>query len=158
MTLLTIVQVMAVVCAGLLAGIFLGDRAGFAYARPALSASSFVQCQQIIHRHFVKMMPPLSITAVLAGAAWLFLLRTQWRDAEFWLIAVSTCGFAFNLVMTRAVNVPINNQLMTWSVADPPANLRELWAPWERVHTIRTIVAVGAFVLEAVALGLLTRG
>jgi len=103
MTLLTIVQVMAVVCAGLLAGIFLGDRAGFAYARPALSPSSFVQ-------------------------------------------------------ITRAVNVPINNQLMTWSAAAPPANLRELWAPWERVHTIRTIVAVGAFVLEAVALGLLTRG
>ncbi len=157
MNLLTIVQVLAVVSAGLLAGIFLGDRVGFAYARPTLSPSSFVQCQQIIHRHFVKMMPPLSVTAVLAGAAWLWLVRTDWRDAEFWLIAVSTCGFVFNLIMTRAMNVPINQQLMTWSVADPPANLREMWAPWERVHTVRTVVAVGAFVLEAVALGLTSR-
>jgi hypothetical protein len=43
---------------------------------------------------------------------------------------------------------------MTWSIATPPDNLRELWAPWERVHTIRTIAAASAFLFEAVALAL----
>jgi hypothetical protein len=52
------------------------------------------------------------------------------------------------------VNVPINDQLMTWSMESPPANVRELWAPWERVHTIRTVLAIGAFILEAAALGI----
>jgi len=40
---LTIVQVVAVVCAGLLAGIYFSYRAGAYYALQELSASSFVQ-------------------------------------------------------------------------------------------------------------------
>ncbi len=43
---------------------------------------------------------------------------------------------------------------MTWSVGAPPTNLREIWAPWERVHTLRTVLATGALVLQAVAVGL----
>jgi hypothetical protein len=38
------------------AGIFMGDRMGASFARPALSPSSFVTFQQIQHLHFVKMM------------------------------------------------------------------------------------------------------
>ena len=154
MGVLTIVRVVAVVCAGLLAGIFFGHRAGAYYAEQELSASSFVQFQQVVHVHFVRFMPPLVLTALLAGLAWLLMLRSQWRSAEFWLIAVSTCGIALIVAMTRAVNVPLNNQLMTWSIATPPSNLREIWAPWDRVNTIRTFVAAGALLLEAVALSL----
>ena len=101
-------------------------------------------------------MPPLVLTALLAGLAWLVMLRSQWRSAEFWLIAGSTCGIALIVVITRAVNIPLNNQLMTWSIATPPSNLREIWAPWELAHTIRTFVAVGVLILEAVALSLST--
>jgi hypothetical protein len=99
-------------------------------------------------------MPPLVLTAPLAGLAWLVILRSQWRSAEFWLIAASTCGITLIAMITRAVNLPLSNQLMTWSIATPPSNLREIWAPWERAHTIRTFVAVGVLILEAVALRL----
>jgi uncharacterized membrane protein len=148
------IAVVAVICAGLLAGISLGDRAGATYARIELSDSSFVQFQQVVHVHFVKMMPPLVLSALLTSLIWLLMVRSQWRTAEFWLVAASTAAIAVGAVLTRTVNVPINEQLMTWSIAAPPANVRELWAPWERVHTIRTFGALGAFVLEAVALGL----
>jgi len=56
------------------------------------------------------------------------------------------------LVLTRAVNVPINEQLMTWSVETPPANLMEIWRPWEQVHSIRTVIAIAAFAFQVVAL------
>lgn len=151
---LTIARVMAVVSTGLFAGILLGDRAGATYARPHLSPSSFVQFQQIVHVHFVRLMPPLILTAILAGLIWLFLIRARWKDAEFWLVAAATGAVLLCLVLTRAVNVPVNEKLMTWSIAAPPGNLRDLWAPWERVHTIRTIAAACAFLLEAVAVGL----
>ncbi len=154
MTVLIVVRVIAILCIGLLAGIYFGDRTGFAYARAEISASSFVQSQQIIHRHYVKILPPLVGVAVLSGLAWLFMIRSQWRMGEFWLIAASTAAIMFIAAITRAVNVPLNQQLMAWSVAAPPPNFREQWAPWERVHTIRTVVAVSAFVLEAMALGL----
>jgi uncharacterized membrane protein len=55
-------------------------------------------------------------------------------------------------VLTRTINVPINDALMTWQAAAPPPNLRELWAPWEQVHTIRATLSVVAFILEMLAL------
>lgn len=44
-------------CAGLLAGIYFGDRAGAYYARAELGASSVVQFQQIVHVHYARFMP-----------------------------------------------------------------------------------------------------
>jgi uncharacterized membrane protein len=154
MVVLAIVRVVAVVCAGLLAGIYFGYRTGTYYALQKLSASSFVQFQQVAHAHFVRSMPPLVLTALLAALAWLLMVRSQWTSAEFWLIAASTCGIALIAAMTRAVNVPLNNELMTWNIAAPPGNLRAIWAPWDRVNTIRTLVAAGVLILEAAALSL----
>jgi uncharacterized membrane protein len=154
MDVLMIVRIVAVVCAGLLAGIFLGHRAGAYYALQKVSPSSFVQFQQVVHAHFVRFMPPLVLTALMTALAWLVMVRSRWTSAEFWLIAASTCGIALIAAMTRVVNVPLNNRLMTWDIAAPPNNLREIWAPWDRVNTIRTFVAAGALIFEAVALSL----
>ena len=146
-----VIRAIAVVCIGLLAGIYLSDRAS-APARATLDAASFVEYQQTVHVTYVKMMPPLVIAAILAAIGWLVLVRSQWRGGEFWLIAASVCAIVFVAVITRAVNVPLNDQLMTWSVAAPPANLKELWAPWERIDAIRTVVAIGAFLMQVLAL------
>jgi uncharacterized membrane protein len=154
MDLVMILQVVAVVSAGLLAGIFVGYRAGVHYAVAELSPSSFVQLQQIIHVHYVSFMPPLVLAAVLSSVWWLVMVRSQWRMAEFWLVAIAACGLIVSAAATRAVNIPLNNQLMTWSVAAPPTDLRERWAPWERVNNLRSVLAAGALVLEAVALSL----
>jgi uncharacterized membrane protein len=127
---------------------------GASFARPELSASSFVQFQQIVHVQFVRMMPLLLVGAILASLTWLLSIGRRRRGTEFWLIAVATAALAFIFALTWAVNVPINDQLMTWSIAAPPTNVRELWAPWEQAHTVRTIVALGAFLLEVIALGM----
>ena len=102
------------------------------------------------------MMPPLITLALLAALVWLFIVKPQWRAVEFWLIAASCLGIVLMVVVTRAVNVPLNEQLMTWNAATPPVNLRELWAPWERADAFRTVVAISVFVFEAVALTLKT--
>ena len=154
MRLLKIIRVMAVVFSGLLAGVYLGDRFGATPARAALNPSSFVQFQQILHLHFARLLPLLTLGAALAGLAWLVMLWRNRRTIEFWLVAASTIGILFIIVVTRAVNVPINDQLMTWSVSAPPPNLRELWSAWDQIHTIRTTVAIVAFFLEVVALNL----
>jgi uncharacterized membrane protein len=154
MGLVTLVRVVALVAVGLLAGIFLGYRAGVQYALPELSASSFVQLQKIIHVHYIRFMPPLVLTALLSSVLWLVMIRSQWRTVDFWFVAIAASGILVIAAATRAVNVPLNNQLMTWNVAAPPANLREIWAPWDRVNTLRSILATGALVLEAVAMSL----
>jgi uncharacterized membrane protein len=83
---------------------------------------------------------------------------SQVRSVEFWLVAGSTCGIVAIAVMTRVVNVPLNNRLMTFSISAPPTDLREIWALWDRVNAIRTVLAVGVLILEAIALSLSTGG
>lgn len=34
-------------------------------------------------------------------------------------------------VLTRTVDVPINNQLMTWSSSAPSADVMQIWTRWE---------------------------
>jgi uncharacterized membrane protein len=153
---LAIVRIVAVVSVGLKAGIFLGHRAGPPYALQKLSPSGFVQFQQVVHTHFVRFMPPLTLAALLSALIWLVSLRSKWMSVEFWLLAASTCGIVVSAVLTRAVNVPLNNKLMTWSADAPPENLRELWRPWDKVNTIRTCLASGVLILETVALSLRT--
>jgi hypothetical protein len=58
--------------------------------------------------------------------------------------------------MTRAISLPLNDQLMTWSIDNPPGDLRTLWAPWERVNVARAYLATGVVVLETIALNLRT--
>ena len=152
MSVLTIVRIVAVGCAGLLAGIYFGDRAGPYYARAQLSDSVVVHSQQVVHVYYVRFMPPLVLTALAAAVAWLVMLRSSWRSSEFWLMALAVCGIALIAAATRAVNVPLNNALVTWNVASPPQDFRKLWAPWERVNTMRAFVATAVLLLEATAL------
>ena len=154
MSFLMVARLVSVLCTGLVAGILLGDRMGASLARPKLEPSSFVQFQQIQHVRFARMMPPLIVSAILSGSIWLFLTRSGAPRSEFWLVAAATAGVLLVLGLTLTVNVPINNQLMTWSVDSPPTNVRQLWAPWEQVHTIRTILAVCAFAFEVLGLNL----
>jgi uncharacterized membrane protein len=154
MSVLGIVKVIAILSAGLVAGILFGDRMGASFARPALPISSFVQFQQIQHVHFVRMMPPLTLTAIAAGLAWLVLARAQWNGVAFWLVALAAAAMVCGFALTLAVNIPINNQLMTWSVTAPPADVREIWSRWERIHTVRTVLWLAAFALEALAVGI----
>lgn len=145
------VRVVAVFSTGLVAGIFLGDRMGASFARPALPRSSFVTFQQVQHAHFVKMMPVLLGIAILSSLAWLVLIRSQFGSASFTFLALATLATISVAVLTRAVNVPINEQLMTWNASSPPPNVMAIWARWEQAHTVRTCVAGVGFFCELLA-------
>ena len=154
MSVLAIVRVVAILSSGLMAGLLFGDRMGPSFARRALSASSFVQQQQIIHNHYRKLLPVLSIAALAGGLGWLLLVRAQWNTLQFWLLASAVVAIASAAALTLRVNFPINDQLMTWSAAAPPDNIREIWSPWEKAHTVRTIFWLGAFALEVAVLSI----
>jgi uncharacterized membrane protein len=152
MSLRSIIQFVALVSTGLLAGIFLGDRMGLGFARPALPASSFVQLQQIQHVHFVRMMPVLQIAALLSTLTWLFLLRSSVRSSQFAVIALAAICLLVVFGLTMAINVPINNTLMTWNAAAPPGDAMEIWKRWEQVNTVRAIISPISLALEVLGL------
>jgi Domain of unknown function (DUF1772) len=157
MGVLAMVRMVAIFSSGATAGILFGDRMGATFARPSLSPSSFLQFQRIQHVHFARMMPPLTLAAIASALGWLIMVRAQWNSSQFSLVAMASGAMVLAAVLTFRVNIPINNQLMTWSVAAPPENMREIWNHWEKIHTIRTILWLSAFALEVIALGVLAQ-
>lgn len=153
MAVLAIVRIINVLSVGLIAGMFL-DFFSTTPARAALNPSSFVRYQQVTHEIIGRIAQTLIVVAALSGIVWLIMIWSQWQSAQFWLVALATIGIIAVAVLTAVVNVPINDQLMTWSVDSPPANLREIWATWDRGNRIRTVIAEIAFVCAVVALNL----
>lgn len=48
-------------------GILFGDRMGATYARRTMSPLEFIQQQQVLHMHFVRMLPFLTLGSVLGA-------------------------------------------------------------------------------------------
>jgi uncharacterized membrane protein len=143
----------SVLGAGLVSGVLLGDRMGASFARPELSASSFVTFQQVVHRHFVVMMPILLGITILSSGAWLMLVRGRPKSGEFTFVALGALAFVAVVALTRSINVPINVQLMTWDPALPPSEVMNTWARWEQAHTVRTVISLMGFALLLLAFG-----
>ena len=142
---LNLFRFLQLLTAGLYTGLLFADRIGVTPIRPQLPAPSFVLFQQQLHIRFVILMPILLFTSLLTGVISLVLLRRELRTRTFLFTAVATLCTLIVIVLTRSVNVPINEALMTWQVSSPPPNVMELWAPWEKIHTIRTIISLVGF-------------
>ena len=152
MSRLSVIRVTAVFCSGLMAGLLFGDWLGPSFARSAMNTSSFVQFQQVVHINYLRTLPALSTVALAAPILWLVMLRSRRDTAESKILLSATIAIVIGYTITFVFNVPVNNQLETWSIAAPPANAREIWSQWEKAHVIRTIFWVGGFLLETVAL------
>jgi uncharacterized membrane protein len=155
---LVTVRFLAVFSSGFVAGILFGDRMGVSFARPKLPASSFVTFQQIQNLRFARMMPfPMGIS-VLASVAWVVLDLSRAKTTGFLFLALGTAAAVSVVVLTRAVNIPINDRLGGWDPAAPQPDLAQIWARWEKAHTVRTVMAVLAFALELLAFGMSGNG
>jgi uncharacterized membrane protein len=136
---------------GLYTGLLFADRIGVTPIRPKLPAPAFVLFQQELHLKFGKLMPVLLGGSLLAGLITLILRRRRYASKEFIFTMIATLCTVGVIILTRLINVPINETLMTWQVASPPENVMQLWAPWEGSHTIRTVIALLGFASLAYA-------
>ena len=143
--LLTLSRCLQLFAMGLYTGLLFGDRVGVSRIRPQLPASSFVLYQQQVHLRFVWVMPILLGTSLVAGVISLVLLRRNYQSRAFIFTLIATVCTVGVVILTRLINVPVNETLMTWQASSPPENVMQLWAPWEGSHTIRTIIAVLGF-------------
>jgi uncharacterized membrane protein len=155
---LTVTRVVAVLCAGLMAGLLFGDWLGPAFARAAMSTSSFVQFQQIIHTNYLRTLPALSTLALAAPILWLVILRNRRDSVEFKILVAATVSIAIGYTITLAFNIPVNDQLEMWNAAAPPPNAREIWSRWEKAHVVRTVFWTVGFFLETLAIAIAASG
>lgn len=75
----------------------------------------------------------------------LILLIRSWklRTAYFYCILAALVLFIVALLITVIIEVPIDNQIKTWSATTIPSNWENIRDRWEYFHTIRTWTALG---------------
>jgi uncharacterized membrane protein len=119
------------------------------YNPTGMSATFYVEKMQHAIRVFTTPLPTIVILSVLSTAASAFLARRE-RPGFYLLVAASLCALAVALI-TAFGNIPINNQITTWSAASPPSAWIELSAQWWQFQTARTVAAVCGLALSILA-------
>lgn len=115
-----------------------------------MSPTFFVEKMQHSIRMLTVPLPAVAILGVFFTVASAIFARRD-RLTFYLLIAASICLIA-GAMITVFGNVPINNQIMTWSIKAPPSNWTALSEKWWLFHTVRTILTMAglSFLILAV--------
>jgi len=92
----------------------------FDYNPAGMSPAFYTEKMQHAIRVFTIPLPTVVMSGVFFTIVSTFLARRE-RPHFYLLIAASVCIIAVALI-TASGNIPINNQIKTWSISSPPPN------------------------------------
>ena len=150
-------QAITIVLFSLVMGVFWGTWFSLSRTMGQLSGETFVA---VGHQMIQNLGVPMAILlplALLSALVTLVLLRRERRPVAFWWLAAGFALMVVALVLTLAVEVPIDNQIQDWTAATLPGDWRSIQARWELFHTIRTFLSIGAVVAATISATLAAR-
>jgi uncharacterized membrane protein len=138
-----VAQATTVVLFALVMGVFWGTWFSLSRTMHRLSAETFLAVGHEMIRNLGLPMAILLPLALLSALVTLVLLWPE-RAAAFWWLAAGFALMVAALVITLAVEVPIDNRIETWTVATLPGDWRSVQSRWELWHTVRTFASIAA--------------
>jgi Domain of unknown function (DUF1772) len=150
------VQFVSIMLYVLVAGVMWGTWLSLARTMTEYDAATFLTDGKHMIENLGTIMAVLMISAVVIGLVAVVLLFRSWSRVAAWLAAIGWLLMIAVLVITLAVEVPIDNMIETWTEATLPADWQEIRARWAAFHTLRTFLSLGA-VAAAVAAALTVR-
>ena len=87
--------------------------------------------------------------SIIMPATLLFQLLIIWQrrrayKPSFYLYTIAFLLMVITLIITVAVEVPIDNQIKTWTESTLPADWESLRNKWDQFHTIRTFISIAS--------------
>jgi uncharacterized membrane protein len=140
-----------IVLFALVMGVFWGTWFSLSRTMHRLSAETFLAVGHEMIRNLGVPMAILLPLALLSAVITLALLWPRRREAAFWWLLAGFLLMVAALVITLAVEVPIDNRIEGWTVATLPGDWRSIQSRWELFHTIRTLVSIAAVVAVTIA-------
>lgn len=141
------VRFVLILILALLVGSMFGILVG--YNPASLSASAYVEQHQNAVRSLNTLFPLMGAASIALTVFLAIASRTDRRSLI--LLVVAALLMLVAALVTRFGNQPINAIIMTWSAQAPAANWAQLRDQWWQWHIVRTIAAVAAFALVALA-------
>jgi uncharacterized membrane protein len=143
-------QATTIVLFALVMGVFWGTWFSLSRTMDQLSSETFLA---VGHEMIQNLGVPMAVLLPLALLSALVTLVLLWpdRSAAFWWLAAGFVLMVAALVITLAVEVPIDNQIETWTAATLPGDWRSIQSRWELWHTIRTFASIAAVVAATIS-------
>jgi uncharacterized membrane protein len=116
------------------------------YAARGLPSQCWVLRFQLENRLYTKTMPP-SLILPLIG---LLVSASLARGSVRLLFAVAATLTVIVLIITMALEVPINSEIASWTAGAAPDGWTDLRDRWLWIHLVRTVVGMLAFVCATI--------
>jgi len=131
----------------LVAGVFWGTWFALSRSMEHFPAATFIAIGKDIIRNVSGTMP-IIMPGGIVGLMVLLIMAGRQRNAYFYYLLGAMLLFIAALLITIGIEVPIDNQLKTWTAETVPPSWQSIRAKWELFHTMRTFISlagVGAF-------------
>jgi uncharacterized membrane protein len=140
---LKIVEFFALILSALVMGVFWGTWFTLTRSIHDFSAAEFIHIGKVIIDNVAMPM------RIIMPLALLLLLLAAWRSrhvnsTSFYLYSAAFVLMLVTLIITVAVEVPIDNQIKTWTPDNMPADWASLRQRWDVFHTTRTFTSIAS--------------
>jgi uncharacterized membrane protein len=132
---------------GLLAGEEFAIRFGIRGPLARLDPRAHIEMRQGLIRTLRVLVPILFALSMLSGIA---ATIAGWQGSPGTLRLCSVVLLVAFIIVTLTGTVPINKAADGWDASNPPPGWQEAMRRWERLDTIRTALALGAFALAVI--------
>jgi len=149
-----LVEFTALMLAALVAGVFWGTWFTLTRSLEDFSPAEFIHIGKTIIRNValpMRILMPATLLLILLAVVQNF----KTNKASFYWYGLSLLLMIASLIITVTVEVPIDNQIKTWTAETIPNNWQALRQTWNQFHTLRTITSVAG--LGCFTIGLLNR-
>jgi uncharacterized membrane protein len=142
----TVLSVVALLGSGLTAGVLFAVALSVLPALFAMPMDRYIETHRLLGRNWDPTMPVIVLTSTAV-------------DVALAVLTDKTVLFAIGAVLLLAVsgvshlcNVPINRRVKALDTAEIPAEWPDPRPLWRRFHTLRTVLAILALLVNAVAI------
>ena len=133
----------AILLLALVTGVFWGTWFTLTRSIETFSGAEFIHIGQTIIRNVTWPMRVLMPACIFFMILWAWLVPDK-KSTAFFLSLAACLLIVVALLITLLAEVPIHNQIRTWTVQTIPADWPKLRARWEVFHTARTFVSLAS--------------
>ena len=139
---LKLAQFSTIILFALVMGVFWGTWFALSRSIVTFRPQTFLDIGQTAIRNLavpMRILMPLTLVSAL-----ILLALLPKRSTAFALAVAGFLLMVCALIVTLAVEVPIDNQIKVWTIATLPADWQALRERWEFYHALRTFVSIAA--------------
>ena len=138
-----IIEIIVAMLLTLVSGVFWGTWFSLSRSMHTLPADYFITIGKIIMNNVAVAMS-IMMPAIIICMAFFLLNTRRSQPVYFYCMLTALILFIAALVITLGVEVPIDNQIKTWTDSTIPADWEGIRDRWERFHAARTFLTLGS--------------